>query len=136
MAEAAQVLRLSVTAAAATAPEIPREAAPNGTAPGRVAGSCPRSGRAEAENQTADRTHHYTRRTVRLRARGGCPGGTRPQKKSAALGRRLFAQTPPRLVHRLDTHSLLARTLTAAYIPNRPASSSRRVSAGLVFPAT
>lgn len=58
------------------------------------------------------------------------------QKKSDALGRRLFAQTPRRLVHRLDTHSLLARTLTAAYIANRPASSSRRVSAGLVFPAT
>ena len=58
------------------------------------------------------------------------------QKKSDALGRRLFAQTPRRLVHRLDTHSLLARTLTAAYIANRPASSSRRVSAGLAFPAT
>src|ERR1035441_3483416 len=71
MAEAAQVLRLPVTAAAATAPEIPREAAPNGTALGRDAGSCPRSGRAEAENQTPDRTHHYTRRTVRLRGGAG-----------------------------------------------------------------
>src|SRR5450755_2748071 len=106
MAEAAQVLRLSVTAAAATAPEIPREAAPNGTAPGRDAGSCARSGRAEAENQTPDRTHHYTRRTVRLRGGAGsqatrstekirCARASPVRSDAAASGTRTGYAQPP-----------------------------------------
>jgi CHAD domain-containing protein len=58
------------------------------------------------------------------------------QMKSYTVGRRLFAQTPRRLVHRLRSRGALARTLTAAYAASRRARSSSRESAGPVFPTT